>query len=69
MSRNEAEAIEKDLSPPFQVAKPAELAAFARRAGLESDAIIGMTYNPLTRAYRLEADTSVNYIAAFHREA
>ncbi|MFZ1070475.1 MAG: N-formylglutamate amidohydrolase, partial [Methyloceanibacter sp.] len=27
MSRNEAEAIEKDLSPPFQVAKPAELAA------------------------------------------
>ena len=27
MSRNEAEAIERDLSPPFQVAKPAELAA------------------------------------------
>jgi N-formylglutamate amidohydrolase len=27
MSRNEAEAIEKELSPPFQVAKPAELAA------------------------------------------
>src|SRR5215510_13660018 len=27
MNRSEAEAIEKDLSPPFQVAKPAELAA------------------------------------------
>ena len=27
MSRSESEAIEKDLSPPFQVAKPAELAA------------------------------------------
>src|SRR6478672_2812713 len=27
MSRNEAEAIEEELSPPFQVAKPAELAA------------------------------------------
>jgi 2-polyprenyl-6-hydroxyphenyl methylase/3-demethylubiquinone-9 3-methyltransferase len=49
--------------------KPAELAAFARRAGLEPEAIIGITYNPLTRAYRLEPDTTVNYIATFHREA
>jgi len=27
-----------------------------------------MTYNPLSRAYRLEPDTSVNYIATFHRD-
>jgi 2-polyprenyl-6-hydroxyphenyl methylase/3-demethylubiquinone-9 3-methyltransferase len=44
--------------------RPSELAAFARRAGLDLDQMIGMTYNPLTRTYRLEADTSVNYLAA-----
>ncbi len=49
--------------------KPAEIAAHARRAGLESDAIIGMTYNPLIRVYRLEPDTAVNYIATFRRDA
>ena len=27
MSRNEVEAIEKELTPPFEVAKPAEIAA------------------------------------------
>ena len=48
--------------------KPAEIAAHARRAGLESDAIVGMTYNPLTRVYRLEPDTAVNYIATFRRD-
>jgi 2-polyprenyl-6-hydroxyphenyl methylase/3-demethylubiquinone-9 3-methyltransferase len=47
--------------------KPSEIAAFARTAGLETDAIIGMTYNPLTKSYRLEADTSVNYIMSFRR--
>ena len=49
--------------------KPSELAGFARRAGLEADDLIGMTYNPLNRTYRLEADTSVNYIATFRRDA
>jgi 2-polyprenyl-6-hydroxyphenyl methylase/3-demethylubiquinone-9 3-methyltransferase len=49
--------------------KPSELVGFARRAGLESDDLVGMTYNPLTRAYRLEADTSINYIATFRRDA
>jgi 2-polyprenyl-3-methyl-5-hydroxy-6-metoxy-1,4-benzoquinol methylase len=29
--------------------------------------MIGMTYNPLTRTYRLVDDTSVNYMAAFKR--
>ena len=47
--------------------RPAELAGFARHADLELTSMIGMTYNPLSRVYRLEADTSVNYIAAFHR--
>ena len=49
--------------------KPSEIAAFARSAGLETDALIGMTYNPFTKTYRLEADTSVNYIVSFRRDA
>ena len=47
--------------------KPAEVAALARSAGLEIDAITGMTYNPFTRIYRLAPDTAVNYIATFRR--
>jgi 2-polyprenyl-6-hydroxyphenyl methylase/3-demethylubiquinone-9 3-methyltransferase len=47
--------------------RPSEVAAFARRAHLEPVAMIGMTYNLLTRVYRLEDDTSVNYLAAFRR--
>jgi 2-polyprenyl-6-hydroxyphenyl methylase/3-demethylubiquinone-9 3-methyltransferase len=49
--------------------KPAETVAFARRARLELADLIGMTYNPLTRTYRLEPETSVNYIATFRRDA
>lgn len=45
--------------------KPSELARMARNAGLMEIDIIGMTYNPLTKIYTLEADTSVNYIMAF----
>jgi len=49
--------------------RPAELGAFARRAGLTPVEIIGMTYNPLTKVFRLEADTAVNYLMALRREA
>lgn len=49
--------------------RPAELAAFARRAGLDLTELMGMTYNPLTKSYRLESDTSVNYLAAFRKPA
>ena len=49
--------------------KPSELAAFGRGAGLEPDDLVGMTYNPLVKMYRLEADPSVNYIATFRRDA
>ena len=47
--------------------RPSELAAFGRRAHLQLAAMTGMTYNPLTRTYRLTDDTSVNYLAAFMR--
>ncbi|MCW5620948.1 MAG: bifunctional 2-polyprenyl-6-hydroxyphenol methylase/3-demethylubiquinol 3-O-methyltransferase UbiG [Burkholderiales bacterium] len=42
--------------------KPSELAAMCRRARLSVDALVGMTYNPLTKVYALGADTDVNYI-------
>ena len=49
--------------------RPSELARYARRTHLSLVSIIGMTYNPLTRTYRLSDDTSVNYLAAFTRMA
>ena len=49
--------------------RPSELAGFARNARLALVAMVGMTYNPLTRTYRLVDDTSVNYMAAFTRNA
>jgi 2-polyprenyl-6-hydroxyphenyl methylase/3-demethylubiquinone-9 3-methyltransferase len=48
--------------------RPAELTAFARKAGLAPVEIIGMTYNPLTRIFHLGPDASVNYLMAFRRE-
>lgn len=43
--------------------KPSELAQFVRAAGLEVEEIMGMTYNPLTKRYKLSAhDVDVNYL-------
>jgi len=47
--------------------KPHELASYARGVGLEPVELMGMTYNPLTKAYRLERDTDVNYLMACRR--
>ncbi len=44
--------------------RPHELASHARQAGLETVQIMGMTYNPFTKAYRLEQDADVNYLMA-----
>jgi 2-polyprenyl-6-hydroxyphenyl methylase/3-demethylubiquinone-9 3-methyltransferase len=41
---------------------PAELASFCRHAELQTEHLIGMSYNPFTKVYSLVADTSVNYI-------
>ncbi|MBV8666101.1 MAG: bifunctional 2-polyprenyl-6-hydroxyphenol methylase/3-demethylubiquinol 3-O-methyltransferase UbiG [Burkholderiaceae bacterium] len=46
---------------------PAELAQAVRNAGLQLDAMKGMGYNPLTKIYSLNQDTSVNYLAACTR--
>jgi len=48
---------------------PAELASAIRQAGLELQSLRGMSYNPLTKMYSLNADTSVNYLAACRRPA
>jgi len=42
--------------------KPSELAQAARNAGLRIIDISGMSYNPLTRRYRLDRDVDVNYL-------
>ena len=42
--------------------RPSELSHFCRDAGLEPKALIGMSYNPLTRVYSLGRDTDVNYL-------
>lgn len=49
--------------------KPSELSRWAKNALLEPSELIGMTYNPLTRAYRLGTDTDVNYLLHTVRSA
>ena len=45
--------------------KPSELASWARTAGLGLGDLRGMTYNPLTRQYKLGSDVDVNYLMHF----
>jgi 2-polyprenyl-6-hydroxyphenyl methylase/3-demethylubiquinone-9 3-methyltransferase len=47
--------------------KPSELARWGRAAGLNLLDLTGITYNPLTRAFRLSANTDINYLAHFQR--
>ena len=49
--------------------KPSELAQYCRAAGLSLTSIIGMSYNPLTKVYSLNKDTSVNYLMHCVRDA
>jgi len=49
--------------------RPSELAAYARRAGLELLHTRGMGYNPLTKRYALTENTDVNYLFACRRPA
>ena len=44
--------------------RPGELAAHCRAADLELQATKGLQYNPITRRYWLDGDTSVNYMIA-----
>jgi 2-polyprenyl-6-hydroxyphenyl methylase / 3-demethylubiquinone-9 3-methyltransferase len=42
--------------------KPSELSRWSRAAALLPEELVGMTYNPLTRRYRLGGDCDVNYL-------
>jgi 2-polyprenyl-6-hydroxyphenyl methylase/3-demethylubiquinone-9 3-methyltransferase len=47
--------------------QPAEIARFARQAGLVHADIVGLAYNPFAKTFRLVPDTAVNYMMAFRR--
>ncbi len=49
--------------------RPSELAAWCRAASLEPQSTRGLEYNPLSRRYRLSADTGVNYLVACRKPA
>jgi 2-polyprenyl-6-hydroxyphenyl methylase/3-demethylubiquinone-9 3-methyltransferase len=49
--------------------KPSELSRWSRAAGLRVDEVTGMTYNPVTRRYRLGSDCDVNYLLRCTRDA
>ena len=42
--------------------RPSELARWAREAGLSVGELTGMSYNPITKTYKLGRDTDVNYL-------
>jgi 2-polyprenyl-6-hydroxyphenyl methylase/3-demethylubiquinone-9 3-methyltransferase len=48
--------------------RPSELEGWARQAGLSLSDLTGMSYNPLSREYRLGLDVDVNYLCAFTRD-
>ena len=41
---------------------PSELREYCNQSNLKFNDLIGMTYNPIFKTYRLEKDTSVNYL-------
>jgi 2-polyprenyl-6-hydroxyphenyl methylase / 3-demethylubiquinone-9 3-methyltransferase len=47
--------------------RPAELAAWCRKAGLEVTALTGLHHNPATGAYWLDGNVDVNYFACTER--
>jgi 2-polyprenyl-6-hydroxyphenyl methylase/3-demethylubiquinone-9 3-methyltransferase len=49
--------------------RPSELDRWARAAGLQTEAITGLTYNPLLRRYRLDRDVDVNYMVCCAKDA
>ena len=45
--------------------QPAEMDSWARGVNLSLKGMIGMTYNPFTKVYKLEDDVSVNYLCHY----
>ncbi|CAB9541561.1 3-demethylubiquinol 3-O-methyltransferase (EC 2.1.1.64) @ 2-polyprenyl-6-hydroxyphenyl methylase (EC 2.1.1.222) [uncultured Gammaproteobacteria bacterium] len=46
---------------------PSEMDSWARAVGLSLKDMIGMTYNPFTKTYKLEDDVSVNYLCFYQK--
>ncbi len=42
--------------------RPSEMSDFLRTAGLDINELNGMTYNPITKVYKLSRDVDVNYL-------
>lgn len=49
--------------------KPSELSRWSRDAGLQVTTMRGMTYNPLTKVYKLGGDVSVSYLIEAQKPA
>ncbi len=49
--------------------RPSELGAWSRDTGLTVKDIVGLTYNPLSKHYKLSADVDVNYMIQTIRES
>ena len=47
--------------------RPSEIARWGRESGLDLVAMCGMSYNPLTKRYRLGSDVDVNYLVCLRR--
>ena len=45
--------------------KPSEMDEWSRQADMSLKGMIGMTYNPFTKVYKLEDDVSVNYLCHY----
>jgi 2-polyprenyl-6-hydroxyphenyl methylase/3-demethylubiquinone-9 3-methyltransferase len=64
-----ARALPRGTHEYLKFIRPSELARWGRTASLELIDLTGITYNPLTRAFRLSPNTDVNYLARFKRAA
>ena len=49
--------------------RPSELAAWTRQAGLQTEDISGMLYNPITQVFRIGRDVDVNYLVHARKAA
>ncbi len=47
--------------------QPSEMDDYSRHADLTLKGMIGMTYNPFTKVYKLEDDVSVNYLCHYSK--
>jgi 2-polyprenyl-6-hydroxyphenyl methylase/3-demethylubiquinone-9 3-methyltransferase len=48
--------------------RPSEIDEWARLSNLSISSMIGMTYNPITKKYKLGDDVSVNYMTQYKKK-